>query len=310
MSTTSDSSRNRSKSSSTTAVLVAVIRAVHLRFHETHIFEDNYALQMLPPFWHAVASHRFLKWLVGDVILGVYRPVYPAVVLRARYTEDQLLKAMDEGVNQYVILGAGFDTFTLRHQNIADRLQVFEVDHPATQEVKRQRMLKANGSLPSNLTFVPVDFETDKLDEELSKAGFDSQTPAFISWLGVTYYLTQEAIRDSLERMASVSAPGTRLVFDFKIAKHMMSAEWRTLAEKMEGFVARRGEPMLTDFTPQSLNDLLARYGYREVEMMPPEEQQKRYLDESSDFEPAEFFHFAHFAVAPPTEESDSQGGK
>jgi len=129
MSTTSDSSRNRSKSSSTTAVLVAVIRAVHLRFHETHIFEDSYALQMLPPFWHAVASHRFLKWLVGDVILGVYRPVYPAVVLRARYTEDQLLKAMDEGVNQYVILGAGFDTFTLRHQNIADRLQVFEVDH-------------------------------------------------------------------------------------------------------------------------------------------------------------------------------------
>lgn len=308
MSTTSDSSRNRSKSSSTTAVLVAVIRAVHLRFHETHIFEDSYALQMLPPFWHAVASHRFLKWLVGDVILGVYRPVYPAVVLRARYTEDQLLKAMDEGVNQYVILGAGFDTFTLRHQNIADRLQVFEVDHPATQEVKRQRMLKANGSLPSNLTFVPVDFETDQLDEELSKAGFDSQTPAFFSWLGVTYYLTQEAIRDTLERVASMSAPGTRLVFDFKIAKHMMSPDWSTLAEKMEGFVARRGEPMLSDFTPQSLNDLMSRYGYTEVEMMPPEEQRERYLGESSEHEPAEFFHFAHFAVAPPTEVSDSQG--
>ena len=308
MSTTNDSSRNRSKSSSTTAVLVAVIRAVHLRFHETHIFEDSYALQMLPPFWHAVASHRFLKWLVGDVILGVYRPVYPAVVLRARYTEDQLLKALDEGVNQYVILGAGFDTFTLRHQNIADRLQVFEVDHPATQEVKRQRMLKANGSLPSNLTFVPVDFETDQLDEELSKAGFDSQTPAFFSWLGVTYYLTQEAIRDTLERVASMSAPGTRLVFDFKIAKHMMSPDWSTLAEKMEGFVARRGEPMLSDFTPQSLNDLMSRYGYTEVEMMPPEEQRERYLGKSSEHEPAEFFHFAHFAVAPPTEESDSQG--
>ncbi len=306
MSTTSESSRNRSKSSSTTAVLVATIRAVHLRFHATRIFEDDYALHMLPPFWHAVASYRLMKWLVSDVILGVYRPVYPAVVLRARYTEDQLMEAMKEGVNQYVILGAGFDTFTLRHKDIADRLQVFEVDHAATQEVKRQRIMKANGSIPDNLTFVPVDFENDRLDEELSKAGFDSQTPAFFSWLGVTYYLTQEAIRDTLERVAAMSAPGTRLVFDFKTAKHMMSAEWRTLAEKMEGFVARRGEPMLTDFTPQSLTDLLERYGYQEVEMMPPEEQQKRYLGDSSEIEPAEFFHFAQFAVAPPAEEKDS----
>ena len=144
-----------------------------------------------------------------------------------------------------------------------------------------------------------MDFETDQLDEELSKAGFDSQTPAFFSWLGVTYYLTQEAIRDTLERVASMSAPGTRLVFDFKIAKHMMSPDWSTLAEKMEGFVARRGEPMLSDFTPQSLNDLMSRYGYNEVEMMPPEEQRERYLGESSEHEPAEFFHFAHFAVAP-----------
>ena len=306
MSTTSDSSRNRSKSSSTTAVLVATIRAVHRRFHATQIFVDDYALQMLPPFWHAVASYRPLKWLVGDVILGVYRPVYPAVVLRARYTEDQLLEAMEQGINQYVILGAGFDTFTLRHKDLADKLQVFEVDHPATQEVKRQRILKANEDLPSNLTFVPVDFENDRLDQELSKAGFDSQTPAFFSWLGVTYYLTQEAIRDTLERVAAMSAPGTRLVFDFKIAKHMMSGEWRTLAEKMEGFVARRGEPMLTDFTPQSLNDLLTRYGYKEVEMMPPEEQQKRYLDESSDVEPAEFFHFAQFEVAPPADTEEN----
>ncbi len=307
MSTSSNSSRNRFKSSSTTAVLVATIRAVHLRFHETKIFEDDYALHMLPPFWHAVASYRFMKWLVGDVILGVYRPVYPAVVLRARYTEDQLLEAIEKGVNQYVILGAGFDTFTLRHKDLADKLQVFEVDHPATQEVKRQRILKANEDIPSNLTFVPVDFENDRLDEELSKAGFDSQTPAFFSWLGVTYYLTQEAIRDTLERVAALSAPGTRLVFDFKIAKHMMSAEWRTLAEKMEGFVARRGEPMLTDFTPQSLSDLLTRYGYLEVEMMPPEEQQNRYLGESSDLEPAEFFHFAQFEVASPADTEENE---
>ena len=306
MSTSQNPPRMRSKSTSKTAVLVATIRAVHLRWHDFTVFEDTYALQMLTPFWHAVAKYRLLKWLVGDVILGVYRPVYPAVVLRSRYTEDQLVEAIESGVNQYVILGAGHDTFALRRQDLADQVRVFEVDHPATQEVKRKNVLKANGSIPPNLTFVPVDFENQRLDEELAKAGFDSQSPAFFSWLGVTYYLTQEAIRDSLERIAAVSSPASRIVFDFKIAKHMMSAEWRTLCEKMEGFVTRRGEPMLTDFTPQSLSDMMAKYGYKEVEMMPPEEQRRRYLGERTDMEPTEFFHFAQFALEPPSAEDSA----
>lgn len=303
MTTSQNSPRQQKKDTSKTAVLVATIRAVHLRWHaRPHVFEDTYALQMLTPFWHAVAKYRLLKWLVGDVILGVYRPVYPAVVLRSRYTEDQLEQAIESGTSQYVILGAGHDTFALRRQDLADKVRVFEIDHPATQEVKRQRVLKAIGSIPSNLTFVPVNFEIDKMDEELAKAGFDSQKPAFYSWLGVTYYLTPEAIRDTLDRVAEISAPGSRLVFDFKVAKHIISDEWRTLCEKMEGFVARRGEPMLTDFTPQSLSDLMTRHGYTEVEMIPPEEQRKRYLGDRTDLEPTEFFHFAQFATKQPTE--------
>lgn len=299
--------RPRLKDTSKTAVLVATIRAVHLRWHDPpHIFEDTYALQMLTPFWHAVAKYRFLRWLVGDVILGVYRPVYPAVVLRSRYTEDELVKAIEEGTRQYVVLGAGHDTFALRRKDLADKVRVFEVDTPATQEVKQQRVLKANGSVPDNLTFVPVNFEVDRLDEELANAGFDSQQPAFFSWLGVTYYLTQEAIRDTLERIAEMSASGSRIVFDFKIAKHMIDDEWRTLCEKMEGFVERRGEPMLTDFTPQLLRDLMTRHGYTEVEMMTPEEQRSRYLGDRTDIEPTEFFHFAQFSLEPPSQEESA----
>ncbi|MXX27591.1 MAG: class I SAM-dependent methyltransferase [Caldilineaceae bacterium SB0668_bin_21] len=305
MTNSENTPRSRSKDTSKTAVLVATIRAVHLRWHDPpHIFEDTFAMHMLTPFWHAVAKYRPLRWLVGDVILGVYRPVYPAVVLRSRYTEDQLVEAIESGTEQYVILGAGHDTFALRRKDLADKVRVFEVDHPATQEVKRQRILKANGSIPDNLTFVPVDFEVDRLDEEMEKAGFNSQQPAFYSWLGVTYYLTPEAIRDTLDRVAQKSAPGSRIVFDFKIAKHMMTQEGRTLCEKMEGFVARRGEPMLTDFTPQSLSDMMARHGYTEVEMMPPEEQKRRYLGDRTDLEPTEFFYFAQFATKHATEEN------
>ena len=304
MSAASTPPRKRSKSK--TAVLVATIRAGYLRFYDSPIFEDTYALQMLPPFWRAAASFKPLNWLVGDVVLGVYRPIHPAVILRARYTEDQLMEAAKAGVDQYVILGAGLDTFALRRKDLADRMRVFEVDHPATQEMKRQKVMKANGSVPSNLTFVPVDFENERLDEELVKAGFDPQSPAFFSWLGVTYYLTQEAIRDTLDRIAEISAAGSRIVFDFKIARQMISEEWSTLAEKMEGFVARRGEPMLTDFTPQSLSDMMVRHGYKEVEMMPPEEQRRRYVGDRTELEPPEFFHFAHFAVAGPAGEEGS----
>ena len=280
-------------------MLSATIRAAHLRFQDSPIFEDRYALQMLPPFWRAAGSYRPLKWLVGDVVLGVYRPVYPSVVLRARYSEDQLLEAIREGAGQYVILGAGFDTFSLRHRELADRVRIFEVDHPATQAVKRRRVLKANGGMPANLAFVPVDFEKERLDGALAKAGFDSRTPAFFSWLGVTYYLTQEAIRDTLDRIAAISAPGSRIVFDWKIAKRMMSAEWRRLAERMERFAARLGEPMLTYFTPQALREMMAGHGYEEVEMIAPGEQRRRYLGGRTDIAPAAYTHFAQFAVAP-----------
>ena len=306
MSAAGNSPRKRAKSKSATAVLSATIRAAHLRFHDSPVFEDSYALQMLPPFWRAVGSYRPLKWLVGDVVLGVYRPVYPSVVLRARYSEDQLLEAIGEGAGQYVILGAGFDTFSLRHRELADRVRIFEVDHPATQAVKRQRILKANGRMPSNLTLVAVDFEKDRLDGALVKAGFSSRTPAFFSWLGVTYYLTQEAIRDTLDRISAISAPGSRIVFDWKIAKRMMSAEWKRLAERMERFAARLGEPMLTYFTPHALREMMAGHGYTEVEMIAPEEQRRRYLGGRTDIGPAAYTHFAQFAVAGPANGSSS----
>ena len=290
--------RKHKNSTSKTAVLVATVRAIHLLWHDPpRIFEDTYALQMLTPFWYAVAKYRPLKWFISDVILGVYHAAALTVILRSRYTEDKLEDATLSGVRQYVILGAGYDTFALRRQDLADRVRVFEVDHPATQEEKRHRILKANGSIPPNLTFVPVDFEIDKMDEALARAGFDSQAPAFFSWLGVTYYLTRSAIQDSLDRIAKISAPGSQIVFDFKIAKHMMSVEWITLCEKLEDFVARRGEPMLTDFTPQSLNEMMARHGYTEIEMLPPDEQRRRYMDGRIDLEPAEFFHIAQFAL-------------
>lgn len=304
MTTSRASARKRPKS--TTAELVATVRASHLRWDDAPIFTDSYARQMLSPFWRAVATYRPLNWLVGDVIMGAYRPIHPSIVLRIRYSEDQLMEAVKAGASQYVILGAGYDTFALRHKELADQVRVFEVDHPATQDVKRQRILEANGEVPPNLTFVPVDFESDRLNEELARAGFDQQAPAFFSWLGVTYYLTLEAIGDTLACIAAMAAPGSRLVFDYKIARQMMPEEWKTLTGKLERFVARLGEPMLSNFAPETLRDTMSMHGFKEVELLTPEEQQLRYLSGRSDIAPADCFHFAQFALEPPDEEASA----
>lgn len=117
-----------------------------------------------------------------------------------------------------------------------------------------------------------MDFEVDRLDDELVNVGLDSEQSACCSWLGAIYHLTPEAIRETLDRVTEVSTTGSRAVFDFKIAIGKLSQEWRTLCGKMEGTVVRRGEAMLTDFAPQSLREILAQHGYTEVETMPREE--------------------------------------
>ena len=149
-----------------------------------------------------------------------------------------------------------------------------------------------------NLVFVPIDFETDQLNEALIRAGFDPQKPAFFSWLGTTYYLTKDAIRETLGRVADVAAPGSRIVFDYKLARHLIPEESLPFADRLDRFVARRGEPMLSVFTPKELNDEMSQIGFLEIETIPADEQKRRYLKDRSDLvDPAPNFSFALFGV-------------
>ena len=208
------------------------------------------------------------------------------------------MEAISEGVGQYVILGAGLDTFSMRHKELADSVRIFELDHPATQATKEKQVRAVNGDVPSNLVFVPIDFETDQLNEALTRAGFDPEKPAFFSWLGTTYYLTKDAIRETFGRVADVAAPGSRIVFDYKLARHLIPEESLPFADRLDRFVARRGEPMLSVFTPEELNDEMSQIGFVEIETIPPEDQKHRYLKDRSDLvDPAPNFSFALFGV-------------
>ena len=286
------------RGASRTAILAAAIRGSHLRWDRPPIFSDRYALEMVTPFWRLVATNWLLNRLIVHLLLRVFRPIHTENILRIRYAEEQLREAVTAGVGQYVILGAGLDTFALRQGELADRLRVFEVDHPSSQSMKRERVIGINGSVPANVVFVPVDFETDRLDEALTRAGFDSGTPAFFSWLGTTYYLTQDAIRNTLDRIAAVAAPGSRLVFDYKYPRHLIPEHALRFADKVDQFAARRGEPMRSIFTPEQVNTELQRAGFTEQDSVPPAEQVRRYLEGRTDMpEPAANFAFALFAL-------------
>ena len=286
----------RPRKASTTAILVAAVRASHLRWNREPIFSDRHAIDLVTPFWRLVANNWLLNRLVVDVLLRTLKPTHTVIILRIRYAEDRLHEAISSGVRQYVVLGAGLDTFALRHQKLAHELRVYEVDHPASQEMKREQLRRVGSSLPSNLQFVPVDFETDRLDDALIRAGFDPDAPAFFSWLGVTCYLTQGAVTGTIGQISSVAAPGSRMVLDYRYPRRIVPDARLALVEKMDRFVERRGEPMLSEYSPGEIDAELERAGFTATDHVSPEEQVRRYLRERRDIpEPPPNFAFALF---------------
>ena len=285
----------RPRKASTTAILVAAVRASHLRWNPTPIFSDQYAIAMVTPFWRLVANNRLLNRLVVDVLLRTLKPTHTVIILRIRYAEDRLREAISSGVQQYVILGAGLDTFALRHSSLADRLRIYEVDHPASQEMKRHQIERI-GPLPSSLALVPVDFETDRLDAALIEAGFDPKAPAFFAWLGVTCYLTREAVSDTIDQIAAVAAPGSQVVLDYRYPRRLVPAAGLPLVDKMDRFVERRGEPMRSEYSPEEIDAEMQRAGFAAVDHVSPAEQTQRYLQDRNDIpEPPPNFAFALF---------------
>ena len=279
---------------STTASLAAGIRAHHRRWNPEPIFADEYAVDMVSLGWRLIVKNRLLNWLVVDTLLAPFHPIHTENILRVLYAEDCLHAAIETGLTQYVILGAGFDTFSLRHRELP--VQVFEVDHPATQHIKRERVRRVAGHIPPNLAFVPVDFEVDRLDEALSRSRLDVGKPAFFSWLGTTYYLTKDAIRETLGCIAAVAAPGSRLVLDYKLPRHLIPEQGLPLNDKLEHLVKRLGEPMISEFAPEELTEEMARIGWTELESLPPLAQEQCYLQDRSDIvAPPPNFAFALF---------------
>jgi methyltransferase (TIGR00027 family) len=181
------------------------------------------------------------------------------VAVRARFTEDMLIRALGDGIGQYVLLGAGLDSFAHRRPDLMQRLRVYEVDHPLSQQWKRARLDELGLQRPPALTFVPVDFERDTLAQALVAAGADITTPAFFSWIGVTNYLTADAVRSMLRAVASF-APGSHIVLSYDLPREAVPKPglYDFLRRRAAGF----GEPFLSVFTPAQIDALLRECGF------------------------------------------------
>ena len=200
-------------------------------------------------------------------------------ITRTRFAEDRLAAAVARGVRQYVLLGAGMDTFAYRQPSWALEVYIVEVDRPATQVIKRQRLAAAQLVVPDNVTAVAVDFETEPLVQALGRGGVRLGQPAFFSWLGVTMYLTQPAIDAVLRTVAAFPAT-TEIVFTF--AQPPTDADGRdepSLADR----AAAVGEPWVTFFEPPRLEAWLSQIGFSTVEFLTPAETAARYFDGRTD---------------------------
>ncbi|MBP2704185.1 class I SAM-dependent methyltransferase [Microbispora sp. RL4-1S] len=245
---------------SQTALTAAAARAAHLIVDdEPLIFRDTLAYELLGD-----AAETLVHYHRANGAHPVLASARAAVVTRARYTEDRLEEGVGRGVGQYVILGAGLDSFALRSP-LAQRVQIFEVDHPATQEWKRARFDKAGIAIPPTLTFVPADFESRSPADALVAAGFDPTRPALVAWLGVVMYLTRDAVDGTLAMIAGF-APGTEIVLDYMLPEELRDARGQSYVEQVMPFAAERGEAWLSFFGPEEMASLLGAHGFEVIE--------------------------------------------
>ena len=244
---------------SSTAFRVAMRRAAHQILDRPLVLEDPIALRIVGPRADEIRTNpkRY------DSSFG--RALRLFLVARSRCAEDALAQAVAQGVRQYVILGAGLDTFAYRNPYAPDQLRVFEVDMPTTQAFKRELLARTKIASPASLTFVPVNFETQSLPEELRAAGFREGEPAFFSWLGVTMYLTRDAVLTALGDVARLPTR-SGITFDYMLPPNRLP--W--LRRIGFYFVARRvaaaGEPWITWFDPDELARTLRELGFTRLE--------------------------------------------
>jgi len=258
-----------------TAIRTALWRALHvLADPPPHVFDDTVGLKLAAP---------ENDWRERPDMSVFTRPFRASILARARFIEDLVEEQVARGVDQYVILGAGLDTFAQRRPELGSRMHVFEIDQPAPQAWKRQRLVDLGFGIPPHLRLVPVDFEAgDDWWERLAAAGFDAAKPAIVASAGVSMYLTREAIMETLRRVAAL-APGSTFAMTFMLPIEMLGPEIRTGVERAAAGAKAAGTPFLSFFMPDQMLALAREAGFRQARHVSAASLAKRYFAHRTD---------------------------
>ena len=274
---------------SITALMSSFGRAFHAENEEHPVFVDDLAKNLMTEEEYSAVQNYILggaQFFEPDMDFSKVEPkevlrrivnvhIAPSPLCRQAYTEQALKTAFLTGTKQYVILGAGMDTFAFRN----DKLKVFEVDHPLTQKDKIERIKRAGWLVLENLSFVSVDFTNDDLTECLIASGFDPSVKSFFSWLGVTYYLSKEAIDNMLCALSKICAEGSTLVFDYP-DEHFFDAPEKRVQNTIM-MAKAGGEPMQSSFSYRELEKMLEKNGFLIYELLSPEDIQRNIINKA-----------------------------
>ncbi|MED1569093.1 class I SAM-dependent methyltransferase [Bacillus paramycoides] len=294
---------------SITSLVSAFGRAYHSEFDTPKIFDDYVAKDFISKkerkdiemnmvqgihFFNKDIAERFqdnpkeiLKWIT-QVQLS------PTPLARAAYCERVLLHEVTLGAKQYVILGAGLDTFSFRHRELENSIEIFEVDHPSTQEFKKQRVKEAELEVPNNLHFVSMDFTKGCSKQELVNEGFENKK-TFFSLLGVTYYLTKEELSSLIDCLFAMVPAGSSIVFDYPDENLFTEKGLSNRVENMVKMAEVGGEPMKSCFSYGEMEALLEKSGLLIYEHLSPEDINKLYFEGRNDYlEAFETVHYVH----------------
>jgi methyltransferase (TIGR00027 family) len=256
-----------------TAVRTALWRALHMQVDAPpHIIEDEIGLKLAAPEegWQERPDMKYTKRLRASIIA------------RARFIEDLIIEQSNHGIDQYVILGAGLDTFAQRRPDIASKLQVYEIDQPDTVAWKQQRLMELGYGIPDCLHFVPVDFEISSWWEQLLKAGFATGKPAVVACAGVSLYLTKEAIITTLKQIA-VLAPGSTLAMTFYLPIDLLDEEDRPMQEMAEKGAKASGTPFISFFAPDEVLAMAKAAGFKDAKTISTRDMKQYYFKNRND---------------------------
>ena len=236
-------------------------RAVHVRYERPPVLDDDWAMKLIdrksrlfvriPPLYR--------KFLAPQQVRS--KSLFAYSISNLRLAEELVEDALANGTDQYLLLGAGLDSFGVRRSDLADRLRVFELDHPIPQAVKRERIIRARGSIPHNLELVPIDFEKTTIAEALSSSSHDATKPSTMSWLNTIAYLTVDATVASLRGLGEVGAPGSRLIFNYP-PNAPLTLEAQAALNAVRESVARKGEPFRATYEPEDMEQHVITAGF------------------------------------------------